>query len=69
MERWMAGICLAAVFVSGACASKRAEERAMVTEEIEAGAGDEASLVGDGRNQMDGWNPPSDEIDADANPR
>ncbi|MGD8606583.1 MAG: hypothetical protein PVH21_04780 [Myxococcales bacterium] len=57
-----------AIVCMGACRSSRAEERAMETEEIEASAGDEASLVGEGDNEMGGWITPSDEIEAAANP-
>jgi hypothetical protein len=50
----------------GGCAGNPEGERNIeAAEDLEESAGDEAELIGDNPNDMDGWDPPGGEIEAE----
>jgi hypothetical protein len=66
MHRTILLIALTALFFpAAACGSSQAEERAVEAEEIEANAGNEATLVGDNPDDMDDWDEPNSEVETE----
>ena len=64
MNRMTLLIALVAFSLSTACASGGAEN-IEAAEDMEESAGDEAELIGDNPDDMQGWDTPGGEIEAD----
>lgn len=66
MKKLWVCLALVCVFAIGACAADPdGESRIEASEDLEESVGDEAELIGDNPNDMDGWNTPGNEVEAE----
>ena len=66
MSRFITLACATLFALAGACApNPEATERIEAAEDLEESAGDEAELIGDNPDDMDGWDTPGGEVEAE----
>lgn len=65
MNRITLLIALLAFALFAACTSTGGAENIEAAEDMEESAGDEAELIGDNPDDMDGWDTPGGEVEAE----
>ena len=66
MSRFIPLACALFFGLAGACTpNPEATERIEAAEDLEESAGDEAELIGDNPDDMDGWDTPGGEVEAE----
>ncbi len=61
----LVGVLVAFSFLGGCAGSPEGEQNIEAAEDLEESAGDEAELIGDNPNDMEGWGTPGGEIEAE----
>ena len=65
MRVWMWVAMLLVIVMAGCTSNPQAAERIEADEDLEESVGDEAELIGDNPDDMDGWDTPGGEVEAE----